>query len=456
MGKRDKKEGAEPSQVDKVAAICIERRKIDELKPHPRNPRKHPEPGSSMWEVMRRSLESDYFDPVVWNRSNGYLVSGHLRVKVLQDLGFRELDVSVVEYDDPTHYARLIAANRPLGEFEEGILASLASDIELAGLDSALAGYDHKTLMAMVEMPEVDEDMESAEELVLKADELQAQWQVSLGDIYQIGNHLLMCGDCALQQTWDSLLQGKKVDMIWIDPPYNVAYDGLRTSNLDTKGDQTQTILNDDMSDEEYDQVLQSWSAMAFQLTKPGGPIYVAHAEGYGASVRSAFKKAGWYIAQCLVWVKNTATLGRQDYQWQHEPILYGWKPGAGHFWQGGYCQKTVIDDEVNLSKLSKQELVAIINDQRNALDTTVIREPKGKSEGLHPTVKPVSIVARQIWNSSKRGDTIVDFFGGSGTTMVAAEQIGRRAIVTELDPKYCAVILERMQEIGLSIQKIH
>ncbi len=144
------------------------------------------------------------------------------------------------------------------------------------------------------------------------------------------------------------------------------------------------------------------------------------------------------------------------EYQWQHEPILYGWKPGAGHYWQGGYAQSTVIDDEEkNLSQLAKPELVEIIQRLRNERNTTIVREPRNQSNKLHPTVKPLGLVARQVWNSSKQGDTVLELFGGSGTTLLAAHQTGRKCVATELEPKFCAVILQRAKEHGLAIEKI-
>ena len=139
----------------------------------------------------------------------------------------------------------------------------------------------------------------------------------------------------------------------------------------------------------------------------------------------------------------------------QHEPILYGWKPGAAHYWQGGFCQSSVLDDEPTLGKLSKEELVAIIGQLRTARDTSVIREARNTGNTLHPTVKPLPLVARQIWNSSKRGDTVLELFGGSGTTLLAAEQTGRLGVATELDPKFCAVILERLTRSGLKVEKL-
>jgi DNA modification methylase len=447
---------------EKIAAIETARMSLDQVRPHPRNPRKHPEPGSKMWEVLKRSLERSYFEPLVWNRRNGFLVSGHLRLKVLRDMGYEQADVSVVDLAEAEHYAVMIAANRQVGEWEEAVLAALAKEIDEAGLDAALALYDAKALLALVDCPVTDDDSEEVGEILSKADQLQQEWQVGEGDLYQIGPHRLLCGRCESPDNWQRLLGDELADMIWCDPPYNVAYDRAqkkRNARKRAEGEtphvKPQTILNDDMPREEYQECLNEWFAMGAARLKAGGAVYIAHAESFGLETRTAARDAGFYIAQCLIWVKQAWTLGRQDYQWQHEPVLYGWKPGAAHHWQGGYSQASVIDEGVDLKKLSKPELVSMVNHLRNAMDTTVIREPRNVVSDLHPTVKPTRLVARQIWNSSRRGDRVMELFGGSGTTMVAAEQTGRRCAATELDPKFCAVILHRMKTLGLQPEKI-
>lgn len=436
---------------------------LADIKLHPRNPRKHPEPGSPIWKILERSLEHAYFEPLVWNRRNGCLVSGHFRLKVLTEMGYTHVDVSVVDLDEATHYALMIAANRLLGEWEEAILASLAKDIDEAGLDAALALYDHKALMALVDCPVTEDDTDQTEELMSKAEQLLVKWRVEPGDCYQIGPHRLLCGRCESLDNWQTLLGDGQADMIWCDPPYNVAYDAaqrkrnkIKTKKGEASHVKPQTILNDDLPRDEYTELLGAWFGAGSSRLKPGGAVYIAHADSFGLETRLAARTAGFNIAQCLIWVKQAWTLGRQDYQWQHEPILYGWKTGAGHHWQGGYSQATVIDHDVDLKKLTKPELISLVNHMRNASDTTVVREPRNVCSDLHPTIKPTRLVARHIWNSSRRGDTVLELFGGSGTTMAASEQTGRRCVATELDPKFAAVILERMTTLGLGVEKLH
>lgn len=390
------------------------------------------------------------------------LVSGHLRAKVLAGTGYKLVDVSVVDCDEPTHYALMIHANRHQGEFDDQILVALLEEIETAGIDAALAGFDHAKMMAMLAPPEMEDDTEQTEELMSKAEQLQAKWQVKPGDLYQIGDHRILCGDCGDVRNLQRLVNGEQVDLYCSDPPYNVAYDASQRKRNKIKAERGEashvkpvTILNDDMSSDDYQGMLNDWFGAATSILKPGGAVYIAHADSFGLETRLAARNAGWKIAQTLIWVKQAFTLGRQDYEWQHEPILYGWKLGKGHYWQGGFTQSTVIDCEVDLKKMKKAELITYANHLRNALDGTIIREPRNVRSDLHPTVKPTRLIARLIWNSSRRGETVLDSFSGSGTTLEAAHKTGRRARVTDLDPKYVAVGLERMTNLGLQAEKL-
>lgn len=445
---------------ERAAVLEVRRLALAGLELHERSPRDHPAEGSPAWDVLARSLEFDYFDPLVWNETNGRLVAGGFRKKVLMGLGFTHADVSIVRYDEAMHLARMVAANSHSGDWNTEILATLARDIELAGLDPALALWKPAELAALLDPPKVDDDSQEVTELVSKAEELQTKWQVKAGDLYQIGAHRLFCGDCALQETWALLLDGRGADMWWTDPPYNVNYDrqqkklnGIHKRQGQNVKVKAEKILNDSMSARKYSACMQRWMTSAFINSEPGAAIYVSHADSFGTITRNAFEGAGFKLSQGLVWVKNHATLGRNDYHWQHEPILYGWKPGAPHHWQGGYKQRSVIDDEKPLSKMSKAELVKLVNQMRNERESDVVREAKSDENTLHPTVKPLPLVARHVWNSSRRTEVVADLFGGSGTTLVAAEHTGRCGRAPELDPKYCAVILERLSTRGLEVR---
>lgn len=449
----------------RIASLTVERLPMEKILPHPRNPRKHPPEGSAQWEALRRSLEHDYFDPLVWNRRNGMLVSGHYRLKVLSVAGYTHADVSVVDYDEPTHLARMVAANSLLGEFADDVLSELAMELEGLGVDAALAGMDEKEFAGLLDGPQIKRDDTSRTgELVSVADELAEKWGVVLGDVWEIGRHRLICGDSTKPDTLRRLLDGALVDMVWTDPPYNIAYDSIQERRNEIKREKGSTphtvpqeILNDNLGDDDYEALLTSAFSSACDVAKEGAVLYVAHADSHGLLTRRAIANARWKIAQNIIWVKNAFTLGRQDYQWQHEPILYGWKPGAAHYWQGGFSQSTLVDDEeTDLKKISKDELSEIIQRLRNDRGTSVVRESRNSIASMHPTIKPLALVARQIWNSSRTGESVLELFGGSGTTMAAAEQVGRVCYACELDPKFCAVILERMSGLGLPVEKIN
>jgi site-specific DNA-methyltransferase (adenine-specific) len=239
--------------------------------------------------------------------------------------------------------------------------------------------------------------------------ELPAEAITSSGDVWVMGDHRLVCGDGTVITDVERLMDGAHADLCWTDPPYNVAYEGKTKDAL--------TIQNDAMEAGAFRQLLTDAFVSMLTASKPGASIYVAHADLEGYAFRGAFRDAGWDLKQCLVWVKNAIVLGRSDYHWQHEPILYGWKPGAAHKWHSDRTQSTVLEFD------------------------------KPSSSRLHPTMKPIALVAYCIENSSERGDIVLDLFGGSGTTLLACENTKRKCRMMELDPKYCDVIVARWEQ---------
>ena len=400
-------------------------------------------------------------DLLIWNKRNGKLVSGHFRKKVMIADGWSHAWVLVVDLDEPMHLARMRALNDHSGDWNEDLLKSIAIDLDAAGLDPALAMWEAKELAQLLEPPVIIGDEEQAESMVSEADKLQSKWQVKPGDLYQVGAHRVLCGDSTKLSNWHLLLEGNKADLVWTDPPYNVAYDHIQQRRIDLKRAEggkpkspAQKILNDELKPEAYFTLLESAFSAAAAVSKPGAVIYIAHADMWRITNEQAAIKAGWTMRQNIIWVKSGWTLGMQDYQWRHEPVLYGWLPGAAHYFQGGYRRSTVEGEEIgNLAKKPKPELIAIITDLLNARETTVVREPRNTGNGLHPTVKPMHLVARQIWNSSREFETVIDLFPGSGTTLIAAEHTRRKARVCELAPKYVAVILERATSLGLQAE---
>lgn len=206
------------------------------------------------------------------------------------------------------------------------------------------------------------------------------------------------------------------------------------------------TILNDNMEDTEFLEFLTNVFKAADSVMKPGAPFYIWHADSEGYNFRKACRQTNWQVRQCLIWVKNTLVLGRQDYQWIHEPCLYGWKSGAGHYFRDIRTETTIFDDEKPIDELSNKELKELVRNYRQAVPTSIIRENKPSKSEEHPTMKPVKLIARLVGNSSREGEAVLDIFGGSGTTMIACEQLGRSCYMMELDPHYADVIIERWQ----------
>ena len=263
-----------------------------------------------------------------------------------------------------------------------------------------------------------------------------------------------MCGDATNLSDIERLMEGVAADLIITDPPYNVDYEtkdkSLERSYKRNRTRANNEIQNDRMSNDAFYSFLYKAFCNFNEVARPGCSIYIFHADSEGINFRIAMKESGFYQAQTLIWEKNQFVIGRQDYHWRHEPILYGWKEGGGHYFGGGRGQDTVfIEDDIDFSAMKKSDLVAYIEGIRERLqeNTTVLYEKKPARSDMHPTMKPVALFGRLIANSSKYGDTVADFFGGSGTTLIACEQLNRSAYLMELNEKYCDIIVDRWEE---------
>lgn len=269
------------------------------------------------------------------------------------------------------------------------------------------------------ELPEIDE-MES---------------DSKAGEIYELGPHRLMCGDSTSKSDIEKLMNGSKADLIVTDPPYNVDYEGSDGKK----------IQNDHMENNSFLAFLTAAFSAMFTALKAGGVYYIWHADSEGFNFRQAVKNCNGIVRQCLIWVKNSLVLGRQDYQWRHEPCLYGWKEGGGHYWDGRRDLSTVIDERPNYKKMDKEALLKEIEKLRGEnIPSTIIYEDKPARSDEHPTMKPVKLFERLIKNSSKQEDVVLDPFGGSGTTIIACAKTNRIVRTMELDPHYCDVIRRR------------
>ncbi|WP_195224903.1 site-specific DNA-methyltransferase [Schaalia turicensis] len=385
--------------------MLIKRLPISELKPADYNPRKDLKPGDADYEKLKRSLtEFGYVEPVIYNRTTGHVGGGHQRLKVLADLGHTVVDCVVVELDETREKALNVALNKISGDWDESKLALLIADLDAADFDAELTGFDDDEIAQMIGSLDDDEVTDDGFDLTAA---LEAASFVQRGDIWTVGRHRLVCGDATNADDVAVLMDGKSANLVLTDPPYNVAFessDGL-------------TIKNDEMkADSFYEFLLAAFTNMAGVLDK-GGSAYVFHADTEGLNFRKAFIDAGFKLSGCCIWVKDSLVLGRSPYQWQHEPVLYGWKQGAKHKWFADRKQTTIW----NFAK------------------------PRKNSD--HPTSKPLDLLAYPIRNSTQANAIILDTFAGSGSALMAAEQTDRIAYCMELDEKYASVILRRYAE---------
>lgn len=328
----------------------------------------------------------------------------------------------------------IIKDNALFGEWDTDMLLAEFNATELQ--DWGIGDLDNLG----IELP--TDDTEAEEDNFTEEEAANAETRVQPGDIWTLGRHRLMCGDSTKEEDLARLMGGTEADLLLTDPPYNVDYEGCTKDKL--------TIANDNMTDAAFGAFITAAFKSASKAMKPGAAFYIWHADSKGLTFRQALFNAGLTLRENLVWVKNSIVLGRQDYQWKHEPCLYGWKDGAAHYFIDDRSQSTTIEDAaIDYRKLKKEELLKIVLELTSPrVATTVIHENKPTRNDIHPTMKPVKLMARLIKNSSKPGWVVLDSFGGSGTTLITCEQLKRRCFMMELDPKYCDAILARWEKL--------
>ena len=390
-----------------VKLLDIQKIAVEKLNPAKYNPRKDLKAGDPEYEKLKKSIETfGYVEPVIWNKRTGSIVGGHQRFKILKEQGATEVDCVVVDMDESEEKALNIALNKVSGDWDLPKLADLIGELDKAMFDVSLTGFDAAEiddLFSKVHDKELKEDNFDVEE-ALKEPVISKQ-----GDVWLLGRHRLICGDSTEAKTYEVLMENKKANLVVTDPPYNVAYEG-------TAG----KIQNDNMADKNFYEFLLKFYRCTFEAMADGAPIYVFHADKETVNFRTAFKDAGFFCHETCVWVKNSPVLGRCDYQYNHEPILYGWKPTAGHKFYGDRKQRTTW----NFDRPTKSE--------------------------LHPTMKPLNLIAYPIQNSSLTNCIVLDPFGGSGSTLIACEQTNRICFTIELDEKFADVIVKRyIEQVG-------
>ena len=384
----------------------IEKIDISEIKPNPSNPRsikadKHAQLVKSIKDFPQM-LE---LRPLIIDKK-GFVIGGNMRLAAAKEAGLKKIPVMRAESLTPAQIKEfIIKDNVGFGEWDWDALANEwdVDKLEEWGLD--IPGFDNAAVDAK------EDDYEMPEEVAT---------DIKIGDMFQIGVHRLLCGDSTKKETFEVLFGEHMADLVLTDPPYNVAL-GMETvqqAKVRNRRTDGKVIANDKMSSDEFYKFLYDfYTALGF-FTKSGGSWYVWHADSEVVNFRKAMTDAGLMVKQGLIWEKSSLVMGRQDYQWMHEPCLYGWKEGAAHCWYSDRKQ------------------------------TTILKFDKPSRNPEHPTMKPIALFGYQIGNSSKKGDIVADGFGGSGTTMVACHQMGRRAYLVEYDPKYCQVIVDRMLKL--------
>lgn len=387
--------------------MVIEKKNTAELLPAEYNPRKDLKPGDSEYEKLKRSIEQfGYVEPVIWNKTTGRVVGGHQRLKVLQDMGITEVDCVVVELSEDKEKALNIALNKISGEWDKEKLALLITDLQGADFDVSLTGF---------EPAELDDLFKDNLKAGIKDDafdvesELKKPTITKPGDIWMLGRHRLICGDSTLPHTYEMLMGDTKANLVITDPPYNVNYEGSAGK-----------IKNDNMeNDAFYGFLFNAFVNMEHHMADDAS-IYVFHADTEGLNFRKAFSDAGFYLSGTCIWKKQSLVLGRSPYQWQHEPVLFGWKKRGKHLWYTGRKESTIWEFD------------------------------KPKKNGDHPTMKPIPLLAYPIMNSSMSNTVVLDPFGGSGSTLIACEQTNRICRTIELDEKFCDVIIKRfIEQVG-------
>ena len=380
---------------------------INKLIPATYNPRKDLKPDDAEYIKIKNSIvKFGFVSPLVINKDMT-VIGGHQRLKVLKDLGITEVECIVVDLDKTNEKALNIALNKIQGDWDEDKLEALLQELKLEEFDMNLTGFDFD------EVDEILNDINGTKEDNFDVDSTYEEIEEPItkpGDIWILGNHRLMCGDSTHKDDIMRLMNNQDADMLLTDPPYNVDYVGKTAEAL--------KIKNDNMDDNQFYEFLRKVFENMYIVTKEGASIYVFHADTEGINFRKAFKDAGFKLAECLIWKKDCFVMGRQDYQWQHEPVLYGWKEGKAHYFINDRTQSTILEFD------------------------------RPKQSTLHPTMKPIDLIAKLIKNSSKENDIILDLFGGSGSTIIAAEQLNRCCYTMELDPKYCDVIVKRWETL--------
>ena len=408
--------------------LKVEYYPIDSIKPYENNAKIHTE--EQVAQIIRSIQEFGMNDPIaIWSEDN-IIIEGHGRLMACKELGMEE--VPIIRLDDLTDEQRkaytLVHNQTTMNTGFD--LDILNAELESLDIDMSDFGFEDIT--------EDDIDIEE-DGFEFDEEEQRPEPKSKLGQIYQLGNHRLMCGDSTKQEDIKKLMNGELADLVVTDPPYNV----------NVKNSQGMQIENDDMEDKAFKEFLVKAFGNLESSLKEGGAFYIWYASKEHINFEQALNENDLYVRQQLVWVKNNFILGRSDYHWRHELCLYGWKDGEGHYFIDDRTQSTIIEDAgVDFDKLKKEEAIEMLKKiYKDGISTTAIYEDKPTVNDLHPTMKPLSLLARLIKNSSQAKENVLDLFGGSGSTLITCEQLDRKCYMMEFDPVYVDVIIKRWED---------
>ena len=422
-------------------------KKVQDLIPQINNSRTHSE--EQVNQIVASINEFGFTNPLLIDEKDN-IIAGHGRLLASKKLKMEEVPCIVLSgLTEAQKKAYIIADNKmalnagwdeELLKIELENLKELDFDLELTGfnideLDDILGKNEEETEIVEDEVPEVPEEPKA-----------------KLGDIYQLGNHRLMCGDSTSEEDVIKLMNGEIADLVVTDPPYNVnigqgggSICSMRIQNHRTDG---ATIKNDNMDDSEFNVFLIKAFKNIYENLKNGGVFYVWHGQTKSDIFIQTLRKNQLEIREMLIWNKDRLVMGRQDYQWKHEGCVYGWKDGASHYFIDDRKQTTVFEDKKpDIKKMKKEELIKLLEEiYSDKHSTTIINEERPGVSEEHPTMKPVKLIARQVKNSSRIGEKVLDLFGGSGTTLITCEQLNRKCYMMEYDPHYIDVIIQRWE----------
>jgi len=415
--------------MKKELHIIVKCMNVSDLNPHELNPRIHPEKGSEEWTILKNSLEYDYFDPIVFNDANNKLVSGHLRTKILKDEGVERVDAVIVNYDEPTHLMRMIAANKLIGSNDVEALSKILQDYkknEIIGL----TGYSMTEIGETLGKAKISERNRNKwqdknkgkewDETLLK--KINETYKIKVGDVVLLGEHKIACGDSTNKEVVKKLLGDEKIDMIFTDPPYGISMEGIQNDEID-----------------QYESLLTGVLKASDDFLKDGGAFYIFHSDKVAYKLIGVINNVGWHWQPpFIVWIKNKPGFGQTDYYCKNENMAYGSKGKPAEL-------KTSYDSDEDAKIIYGWKQGAA--HQRFGYQSNIWEYDKPLSVKSHPTIKPCELIERAIINSSKAHQIVYDPFAGSGSTILACENTIRKARCIELSPLYVALCISRYVE---------